>query len=89
MNSMFYSDPDYSSSLLKSPKPTVKKDHYSTTNGKLHSSSRLARDVDSAARSTDFEMKSILKNNYNNYAESYCLPTTVRYRYSQPEDKVC
>ncbi|VDK27289.1 unnamed protein product [Gongylonema pulchrum] len=90
--SMYYDDLDCSSSLLKSPKSAPKKDYHWVANGKLqHSAVRLPHDEQlsgSLARSSECEMKSILKNSSNNYSADYCTSSSAQYQCDQSHEKV-
>lgn len=89
MDSLFYDDLEYGSSLLQSP--IAKKELYATLNDKLHETARdeKERNVNRNGRNSNFEMRSILKNSNHIKYNGYYTPTTVQYQCNHMDYKVC
>ncbi|EFO24605.1 hypothetical protein LOAG_03884 [Loa loa] len=80
MDPLFYDDLEYGSSLLQSP--IAKKDLYTTLNEKLHGTTKdnKERNVNGNTKSSNLEMKSILKKSNHIKYDGYYTPTTLHYQ---------
>ncbi|VDK81039.1 unnamed protein product [Onchocerca ochengi] len=90
MDSLFYGDLEYDASSFPQS-PIDKKNRCATLNGKLNGTMRddKERNVNENGKSSNFEMRSFLKNNnhtmkYNNYH----TPSTVQYQCNDMDHKI-
>ncbi|MCP9261626.1 Aquaporin-1 [Dirofilaria immitis] len=85
MDSLFYNDFEYHSSLLQSP--IAKKNLYATLN-KTAGRDDKQRNVNENGRNNNFEMKSTLMNSNHIKYDDYYSPTTIQYQYNHMDHKV-
>lgn len=87
MDSLFYDDLEYGSSLLQPP--VTKNDLNATLNGKLHGIKKddKKRNMNGNGRNSNFEMRSILKNNNHEY-DGYYTSTAAQHQCNQMDHKV-